>query len=294
VADDLFASNRDRVKAVCSEIQKRGLKFSWSAFARANTVDREMLRIMRETGCDSISYGVESGNQEMLDRIKKKITLDQVRRAVGLCQEVGLVVHTSFIVGLPGETLKTLQDSRSFGESLYKEYGVYYGFHLLSPFPGTTVREKVADYDLEILTDDWTLYDANHAIVRTSALSAEAIRRFVDDFDAEVDEKWQELVRGYRDGTNAPLDNLRVEGHHRTQLVFQILSQDLLETEGAFSGDARPEETFPLLCRRLEQRTGAVPHLIEQSLGDFFRKGYIKAFPAHEGWQWGWTHNNRQ
>jgi radical SAM superfamily enzyme YgiQ (UPF0313 family) len=136
IADDLFVSDKKKVKEVCSEIQRRGLRFAWSAFARVNTVDLETLRVMKDTGCDGISFGVESGNQEMLDRIKKKITLDQVRRAVGLCQEVGLVVHTSFIVGLPGETLKTLQDSRSFGESLYKEYGVYYGFHLLSPFPG--------------------------------------------------------------------------------------------------------------------------------------------------------------
>ena len=107
IADDLFVSDRQKVKDV-AEIQRRGLRFDWSAFARVNTVDRETLRIMRETGCDSISFGVESGNQEILDRIGKKITLEQVRNAVDMCKDVGLIVHASFIAGLPGETFETL------------------------------------------------------------------------------------------------------------------------------------------------------------------------------------------
>ena len=186
IADDLFVSDKGKGPDVCGEIRRRGLKFAWSAFARGQYVDRETLQIMKDTGCDGISFGVESGNQAMLDRIKKKITLDQVRRAVGFCKDVGLVVHCSFIVGLPGETPETLRDSEAFAESLEN---VFYGYHLLAPFPGTTVREKVSDYDLEILTDDWTKYDANRAIVRTSALSADDIRRFVDAFDGKIEEK---------------------------------------------------------------------------------------------------------
>ncbi len=290
IADDLFVSDKQKVKDVCGEIERRGLKFAWSAFARVNTVDMETLQIMKDTGCDGISFGVESGNQEMLDRIKKKITLDQVRRAVSLCKDVGLVVHTSFIAGLPGETPQTLQDSKAFAESLD---GVYYGYHLLAPFPGTTVREKVSEYDLQILTNDWTQYDANKAIVRTSALAPEDIRRFVDEYDAEIDEKWQIMVRGYKEGTNTPLDDLRVEGHARTQLVYKLLSQDLIETEGVFTGMQNAEDTVQQLCRRIEAKSDAGLPLVEKALGDFIAKGYIKAKPAGDGWLWYWTHNNR-
>lgn len=289
IADDLFVSDKEKVKDVCDEIRRRGLKFAWSAFARVNTVDRETLQIMKDTGCDGISFGVESGNQAMLDRIKKKITLDQVRRAVGFCKEVGLVVHCSFIVGLPGETPQTLLDSQAFAESLED---VFYGYHLLAPFPGTTVREKVAEYDLEILTDDWTQYDANRAIVRTAALSPDDIRRFVDAFEAKIEEKWQEMIRGYEDKTNTPWDNLRVEGHFRTRLVYKLLSEDLIETEGAFPEIKTLEETILPLCRRIEAKTSAAPTLIEKTLKDFMGKGYLKAQRAAGGWTWYWTHNN--
>lgn len=290
IADDLFVSDKEKVRDVCGEIRRRGLKFAWSAFARVNTVDRETLQIMKDTGCDGISFGVESGNQAMLDRIKKKITLDQVRRAVGFCKDVGLVVHCSFIVGLPGETPDTLQDSEAFAESLED---VYYGYHLLAPFPGTTVREKVSDYDLEILTDDWTQYDANRAIVRTAALSADDIRRFVDGFDGKIEEKWQEMIRGYENKTNSAWDDLRVEGHFRTRLVFRLLSEDLIETEGGFSNAVMLEDTIKPLCNRIEAKTGAKPALIEKAVRDFIGKGYLKARQAGDGWTWRWTHNNR-
>lgn len=290
IADDLFVSDKQKVQDVCGEIQRRGLRFSWSAFARVNTVDRETLESMKKTGCDAISFGVESGNQEMLDRIKKKITLEQVRRAVGLCKDVGLLVHCSFIVGLPGETQETLKDSRAFAESLD---GVYYGYHLLAPFPGTTVREKVSEYDLEILTDDWTQYDANKAIVRTAALSPEEILRFVNDYDKEIDTEWQKQLRGYREGTNTPLDNLRVEGHYRTRLVYRLLSEDLIETEGIFPDMASREETIRPLCLRIEEKVGAGLQLVEKTIDDFITKGYIKAKRVDGAWVWHWTHNNR-
>lgn len=289
IADDLFVSDKNKVKAVCDEINRRGLKFAWSAFARVNTVDPETLKRMRASGCDSISFGVESGNQEMLDRIKKKITLAQVRKAVDMCKDAGLVVHCSFIAGLPGETQKTLNDSREFAESL----GVYYGYHLLSPFPGTTVREKVADYDLEILSDDWTHYDANRPIVRTSSLEAREIGRFVSEFNAEIERGWEEKKRRYREGGNSPADNERVEGLYRTQLIYKILSEDLIETEGRFSEANASGETLPPLSRRIEAKTGFGIEFVEKVIREFAGKGYIKARQAGDNLEWFWTRSNQ-
>jgi hypothetical protein len=108
VADDLFVSHSGKVREVCDEILRRSLRFTWSAFARVNTVDRETLSLMREAGCDSVSFGVESGNPEMLKRIGKGITLEQVREAVSLCRDVRIIAHTSFIAGLPGRQSETL------------------------------------------------------------------------------------------------------------------------------------------------------------------------------------------
>jgi len=285
VADDLFTSNKRRVREVCGQIVKRGLSFKWSAFARVNTVDRETLEMMRDAGCDAISFGIESGNPEMLRRVRKGITLDQARRAVDLCKKAGIMAHASFMVGLPGESPESLADTREFAKSL----GIAYGYHFLAPFPGTDVREKIAEYDLEILTDDWARYDANSAIVRTSRLTPEEMEAFVGTLDREIAEKWEKQVLDCREGRGLPEDTLRVGGHFRMQLTYRLLSEDLIETCGRVPGDG----SVGALCRKIGEVTGFDPALVSGTIEDFVGAGYLKPCRAGETLAWHWTHNNR-
>jgi radical SAM superfamily enzyme YgiQ (UPF0313 family) len=292
IVDDLFTSDKEKVWAVCREIRNRRLKFDWTAFSRVNTVDKESLQLMHESGCDCISFGIESGNPAMLKRVKKGITLDQARKAVDLCKEVGILPHASFMVGLPGETPETLKDTAEFSKGL----DIVYGFHFLAPFPGTTVREKIDQYDLEILTDDWSRYDANSAIVKTSALSPEAMNRFVAEFDDEIQEAWEKLVQRYYDHSNTPEENLRVAGHFRMQLVYKILSGDLLETCGSFlieSPNDHPENTIDLLCQRLKEATGFDLGLIQNTISQFVESRYMAWRIENNQLIWYWTQNNR-
>jgi len=334
VADDLFCSQKERARAVCREILDRGIRVPWSAFARVNTVDLETLKIMREAGCDAVSFGIETGNPEMLERVRKKITLDQAREAVRMCKEAGILAHASFMVGLPGETMETLRETEAFAQSLE----IIYGYHFLAPFPGTTVREKVHEYDLEILTDDWSRYDANRAIVRTSALSPEDMEAFYADYDQRNRNYWDKLEKQYREDTALTEEEFfRVYGKHRMELTFRILSEDLVETLGDFPletlrageppGDAAKtktaraagkgpprdtdaaKETTPaapgadpallvraeaLLAERIRDATGAEDKLVRQAVGDFARKGFIKAAQKDGRLLWYWTHNRRQ
>ncbi|HBB18648.1 MAG TPA: B12-binding domain-containing radical SAM protein [Syntrophus sp. (in: bacteria)] len=291
VADDLFVSHSGRVREVCDEILRRGLRFSWSAFARVNTVDRETLKLMREAGCDSVSFGVETGNAGLLKVIRKGITREQVREAVSLCRETGIIPHTSFIVGLPGETPETLEETGEFAASL----GSLYGYHFLAPFPGTTVREEVEKYDLEILSDDWTRYDANSAIVRTSRLTPEEMDRFVARFESTIGAAWQEMIRGYQEKRNPPGIDLQVEGHFRMKLVYRLLSEDLIEKMGAFphpgNADGCSEGAFEDLCRRIATVTGEKGELIRKTLRSLIDSGYIKAEIKEGLSRWYWTHN---
>ncbi len=290
VADDLFVSHSGKVKEVCDEILRRSLRFTWSAFARVNTVDRKTLSLMREAGCDSVSFGVESGNPDMLRRIGKGITREQVREAVSLCREAGIIAHTSFIAGLPGETTETLRETGEFAASL----GSLYGYHHLAPFPGTTVREEMEKYDLEIVTDDWTRYDANSAIVRTSSLSTAEIERFVKAFEAEIQVMWESMVRDYEDKTLRPEMSLQVEGHFRMKLVYRLLSEDLIEKTGRFGMPAVGSEDAILeeLGQRMEGATGIDRGLIRTTLRSFVASGYLKAETDGATVHWFWTHNN--
>ena len=79
---DIFNINRDWTIDLCKKIIESGLKITWSANTRANTMDDEMASYMYKSGCRLVSIGVESGSQEILDNIGKKITLDEIRNTV--------------------------------------------------------------------------------------------------------------------------------------------------------------------------------------------------------------------
>ena len=288
IADDLFTMNKKRVVEFCDELKRRTLTFKWSAFARVNTVDEEILRHMKDAGCDAVSFGIETGNQEMLKRLQKGTTLDQARQAVKWCKAAGIITHASFMVGLPGETMETMRQTGDFA----RELDIIYGYHILTPFPGTTLRERITDYDLEILTDDWDRYAANEAVMRTSSLAPEEINRFVHDFEQEMDAPWEELVARYWNGKVNDQEFFRVEGHYRTQLIYRMLSEDLIEKSGTFNGSGG--DPVAALSAHLTNLSGMDGPFVERTIRSLAGSGFLKCAGASGAVQWYWTHNNRE
>ena len=286
IADDLFTSDKLRVQAFCAELKRRGIKIPWSAFARVNTVDAEILAVMRDAGCDAVSFGIESGNAEMLKLVKKGITLQQAVKAVQACKESGVDAFASFVIGLPGESPETLAETRTFAEGL----GIDCGFHLLAPFPGTTVREEREKYDIEILTDDWDLYDANVPVVRTSRVNETYIADFLEAYEAPHRALWDYVVKRYEEGICTDDEGLRVAGHNRMHLVFKLLSNDLIERHGVFNNGG---SSVQVLAERITQQTGEQPKLVQDTLRQFSDAGYIKTLAGAATTRWYWTHNNR-
>jgi radical SAM superfamily enzyme YgiQ (UPF0313 family) len=283
-ADDFFTSNPRRVRHICAEIERRNLKFAWAAFARADSVNPEMLAMMRRSGCDTIFFGFESGNQEMLDRIKKGIKLDRVRRAVADAKAAGMRVFGSFIVGLPGETEETLMESHRFA----RELDVEYGYHFLVPFPGTEVRDDMARYDLELLTDNWNDFDANRAIVRTAGLSSEAIEQFVKTFYLdEVEKEEARMEKGLKDGTLDYQEQLRCLGKQKLDIVFKLLSEDILENAPPFPSDnGRPPAKA--LSRYLADVMDKPLDMVDLSIHQFLDRGYLHGVEQGQQTVWHW------
>ena len=153
IEDDLFTLYRKHFLAVCGELIRRDTGIRWNAFSRVDTISPEIVNTMAKAGCQAICFGVESGSQEILDLVKKKSNLEKVKEAMRMTQDVGISALASFIIGLPGETEETLRKTVEFANELHSEFGSLYGFHILSPFPGTEVREKAAEYGLEILIE---------------------------------------------------------------------------------------------------------------------------------------------
>ncbi len=113
--DDTFTIGKERVLALCERFKP--LNFTWSCTSRVH-VDLETLQAMRGAGCRLFIVGFESGNPQILKNIKKGATVEQAREFMKNCKKAGIVVHGDFIIGLPGETRETIEQSLQFAKEL--------------------------------------------------------------------------------------------------------------------------------------------------------------------------------
>ena len=139
---DTFTADRNYVMQFCRQIREKKLDIGWTCNSRVDTVDQEMLSAMADAGCWMISYGIESGNQQILDQIKKKITLAQSREAVKAATNAGIRTAGHFVIGFPGETEESLRETTDFALSLNPEIAQFY---CAVPFPGSQLYEQAAN-----------------------------------------------------------------------------------------------------------------------------------------------------
>jgi anaerobic magnesium-protoporphyrin IX monomethyl ester cyclase len=141
-ADDVFTLNRSRVKGICEEIRRRGLRFAWECLGRVDALDYPIALEMKQAGCTRIFFGIESGNDQILKLMNKKITTEQARNAVEAAHRAGLQVGAFFILGYPGDTDETVLNTLRFATSLPLDY---LGLTMPYPLPGTALYERVKD-----------------------------------------------------------------------------------------------------------------------------------------------------
>ncbi len=142
---DLFTVDRQQVMGLCSLILKEGLKIRWMCNSRVDFVDEEMLRLMGKAGCWMIAWGIESGSEEILRRAHKGISLEKVERALRWSRAAGIKNFGYFIIGLPGETEETIQQTIDFSKRLPLDLAL---FHIAAPYPGTP-------FFFEVLENGW-------------------------------------------------------------------------------------------------------------------------------------------
>jgi anaerobic magnesium-protoporphyrin IX monomethyl ester cyclase len=157
ILDDTFSTDINRAKQICDGIISRNLKFPWHPLngIRVNCVDKELFIKMKKSGCYKVSFGIESGNQDIINNIDKRITLDEVRRAVRLARDVGFEIFGYFMLGLPGETAETMMDTIRFAKELKLDIAK---FNITIPLPGTRLFDEWERLGL-IKSRDWTKYN---------------------------------------------------------------------------------------------------------------------------------------
>jgi anaerobic magnesium-protoporphyrin IX monomethyl ester cyclase len=148
-ADDCFTLNRERLISICDEIVKRGLKISWECLSRVDTLDSEAIEKMKQAGCIRMFFGIESGNDSILELMNKQITTIQVREALSLCKDKGVKTGAFFIVGYPGENDHTVLTTIKFASSLPLDY---LSFTMPYPIPGTPLYKRLNG---KMISNEW-------------------------------------------------------------------------------------------------------------------------------------------
>jgi hopanoid biosynthesis associated radical SAM protein HpnJ len=146
--DDTFTDNLPRAEAIARELGRLGV--TWSCNAKAN-VPRDTLKVLRDNGLRLLLVGYESGNQKILHNIKKGMLIDVARRFTKDCHELGVTIHGTFILGLPGETKETIEETIRFATEINPHT---IQVSLAAPYPGTFLHKQAVE-------NGW--FDAGHA-----------------------------------------------------------------------------------------------------------------------------------
>jgi hypothetical protein len=233
---------------------------------------------MREAGCTTVSFGLESGNQEILKTVKKGTKLPGIIEAVEACREAGVAATGSFIVGLPGETPETMLETVRFSQRL-GALGAQTGFHMLAPFPGTAVREEADKYKLKILSNDWSQYHANHAITETPGASQHTQEELALRFDQVARDAFFELAARVKEGRASTEDQARYAHVERAAIVYDIMRKDLVETRGSFQYDRSPlsqARAVALFAAEVHAATDQPQPAVEATLRHGLEQGWLR------------------
>ncbi|NVO11274.1 MAG: B12-binding domain-containing radical SAM protein [Bacteroidales bacterium] len=196
IADSTFTSSPKRVNELCEVIKKVREKynFRWFAEGRANILSKnlDLIRIMHDAGMFNLQIGVESGSEKILEIQNKKITKKQIK---DVAKEVGkfndLLLSCNFILGNPGETNETFQESISFSKELYEltNYNIVCQGGYLVPYVGTPIRDYPEKYEIEILVEDFEfkkILGYNQVICKPNNINLEELENHLSVFSSEM------------------------------------------------------------------------------------------------------------
>ena len=170
--DDTFTLNKKFVRNFCEEIQRRNLKFWWGCTSRVDTLDEELLQMMKDAGCITIFIGVESADQQMLEKMNKNITISKTERAFKLARKVGIRTIASCVIGMPEDTKKTIKQTIDFVKKLNPNYALY---SLATPYPGTRFYNETFKKNL-IKINDWSKFTLLNPVLKTIDCSSKELR----------------------------------------------------------------------------------------------------------------------
>lgn len=203
--DDIFTFNKDRVMEFCERVLSEGLKIFWTCNGHVNTADLEMYRKMKEAGCYSIRYGIESGSQRILDAFKKGVKVERAIEAIRATVDAGLTPVMYFMIGMFEENEETVEDTIRFVDETFRPLSYWsvfpqVHFFYLTPIPGTPLfteavrRGKIKGVkEFLSLRPDFT----NRPVVNLTSLPMEKLIELRRKLEREIDRILMERYTNY-------------------------------------------------------------------------------------------------
>jgi len=221
IEDDTFTVDRKRCREICQGLIKAGNRISWTANARAD-VDLETLKQMKKAGCRLLCVGVESGNQKVLNNIKKGVSLKGIRRFFRDAKMAGILVHGCFLVGNRGDNRQTLEETLNFAKELNPDTAQFFP---LMVYPGTEAYQW-AKSENNVLTEDfseWVTEEGLHnCVVKMSDLSNADLVEFCDRARREFYIRPRYLIWKLRQAFFHPSELQRTAKSFRTFVKFLL------------------------------------------------------------------------
>ncbi len=213
LGDECFAPNKTRNWEFIEEYKRRKMNFVFRILGmRVDTVDREILRAYKEIGCWMIEYGFESGSQKMLNIIDKRVTVEQNRQVALWTQEAGIYTSPTLVLGMPGETEATIQESIDFIKSLkfgFKQYQWSYAL----PIPGAPL------YDFGRITG--AIEDEDEYL---SSLDDYSNKKGMGVFQVNLTDEPDEVISGWADKVKNVVDDAYFKEKYKNPLIAKIMS----------------------------------------------------------------------
>ena len=181
--DQVFTMDSDRTRQICDLIRTRGLKVNWLFETRPDKITRDLVKEMKAAGCNRIHFGVETGDENLLQKIGKPyLNKETVKETFKIMAEEGIYTMAHVIIGLPGENMNSLINTYEFLLEL-NPHSV--NWNIVTPYPGTKLFELAKMKNL-ILTYNWEKYNSRDVVMRTEQLSGEqliqATKKFMRNF----------------------------------------------------------------------------------------------------------------
>jgi len=169
--DDIFLGTKRRIQEFCEAMIARKVGVSWACFMRAELTDEATARLMRKAGCYLVDFGIESGDEEILQTMNKRVQLQRTLDAAMTFRGAGVQLKCGFLFGYPGETRASLLRTIDLAVRLAPDVAV---FNLATPYPGTEMMRECEEAGL-LLSRDWDDYDQAHALIALPDLSPDEL-----------------------------------------------------------------------------------------------------------------------